>query len=53
MDRYQASVLNRITDKGSPGWTIFALVIMYRWSIVGGLGGTGTLIVGAKALGWL
>lgn len=53
MNRYQASVLNRLTDKGSPGWTILALAIMYRWSIIGTIGGTGAIVAGGKALGWI
>lgn len=51
MDRYQASVLNRITDKHGPGWTILALVIMHRWSI-GFIGGSGGLYTIGHALGW-
>ncbi|WP_255326210.1 hypothetical protein [Sphingobium sp. EM0848] len=33
MDRYLASVLNRLTAKG-PGWTILALAIIYGAWIV-------------------
>lgn len=53
MNQYQASVLNKLTDKGGPGWTVLALAIMYRWSIAATVGGTSTLVIGAKALGWL
>ncbi len=53
MNQHQASVLNRLTDKGGPGWTILALAIMYRWSIAATVGGTGSLVVAAKAIGWM
>lgn len=33
MNRYDASVLNRITDRHGPGWTILALIIINRWPI--------------------
>jgi hypothetical protein len=48
VNRYQASVLNRITDKHGPGWTIAALIIMRGWPV--GLVGGG--LATAKVLGW-
>lgn len=33
MDRYQASIVNKITERHGPGWSILALVVMHRWSI--------------------
>lgn len=50
MDRYQASVLNLITDKGGPGWTILALMIMHRWSITAVVGCPVTIAAVTKAL---
>lgn len=47
MDRYQASVLNRITEKGGPGWTILALIVLRGWPV----GLAGVAIAATKALG--
>jgi hypothetical protein len=49
MNRYDASILNRITDKGGPGWTVLALVIMRGWPV--GLAGAGLAV--SRAVGWL
>ncbi|WP_159108104.1 hypothetical protein [Novosphingobium sp. MBES04] len=51
MDRYQASVLNEITKRGGPGWTILALMIMHRWSIATAIGGPVSALIATKALG--
>lgn len=45
MNRYQASVLNRLTDKGGPGWTIAALVVMRGIPVIA-IAATG------RAIGW-
>lgn len=47
MDRYQASVLNRITEKGGPVWTILALIVMR--GVPTGL----AVFTAGKTLGWL
>lgn len=41
MNRYEASVLNKITERHGPGWTIAALLIIHRWW----LGGAGVATV--------
>lgn len=47
MDRYQASVVNRLTDKGA-GWGLIGLLIVH-WPKVAaatGITGGGTWIIG-------
>ena len=53
MDRYEASVLNKITEKSGAMATIIAMLAMKRWSLpAGGVGVGGTLIAVGKARGW-
>lgn len=52
MDRYEASVLNKLTERG-PGWTILALLALNRRAVVLTLTGlTAGGGAAAKALGW-
>lgn len=52
MDRYEASVLKSITDKGGPFWTVVALMVLRRGSIVGLFAGGGGILTITRALGW-
>ncbi len=45
MDRYQASVINRLTDRG-PTWGLVALLILHRPKLTAGVLGS----VGATAI---
>ena len=52
VDRYEASVLNKLTERG-PAWTILALLALNRRAIVLTLTGLTTASgFAAKALGW-
>lgn len=53
MDRYEASVLNKITEKSGPVATIAAIIAMKRWTIpVSGIGVGGTVMAIGSALRW-
>lgn len=49
VNQHHASILNRITDKGGPGWTILAMMVMRGWPV--GFAGAGLAV--ARAIGWL
>lgn len=48
VNQHHASILNQITDKGGPGWTILAIMVMRGWP----LGFAGARLAVARAIGW-
>lgn len=52
VDRYEANVLNKITEKSGAVATIAAIIALKRWSIPAGGLGAGAIASLGKARGW-
>lgn len=50
MNRYEASVLNKITERHGPFWTILAILSMRRLWLTGAGAGASALIFAATKL---
>jgi hypothetical protein len=50
MDRFEASVLNKITERHGPFWTVVAILSLRRWWWTGAGAGASAVVVAAIKL---